>query len=205
MSAGGPGWTFHFVANNPALEFADTVSGRGSPVPIERFPEFAAVVSWACQSGLIDEATARTLSASAAADPAMARRAYRRAIRLRDLLYRVFAAIADAGPPAERDVKELSRCLRRSLGHLALIGGLPPYRLDWRPDPDMLEPVLGPVVKAAAELLSSAEIDKVRKCGSPTCGWLFLDVSRNKRRRWCAMWACGNRAKARRFYRRHAS
>jgi len=34
------------------------------------------------------------------------------------------------------------------------------------------------------------------------CGWLFLDETRNRSRRWCSMKDCGNRAKARRHYRR---
>jgi predicted RNA-binding Zn ribbon-like protein len=38
-------------------------------------------------------------------------------------------------------------------------------------------------------------------CGGGLCGWLFLDESRGKRRRWCDMKDCGNREKARRYYR----
>jgi predicted RNA-binding Zn ribbon-like protein len=34
------------------------------------------------------------------------------------------------------------------------------------------------------------------------CGWLFVDESRNGSRRWCSMKDCGNRAKARRHYRK---
>ena len=35
------------------------------------------------------------------------------------------------------------------------------------------------------------------------CGWLFAD--RRRRRRWCSMAACGNRAKARRYAERHGA
>lgn len=40
--------------------------------------------------------------------------------------------------------------------------------------------------------------NKVKVC--PACRWLFLDVSKNKSRRWCDMKVCGNRAKARAHY-----
>jgi predicted RNA-binding Zn ribbon-like protein len=40
----------------------------------------------------------------------------------------------------------------------------------------------------------------VRECSGDTCGWLFVDTSRNHSRRWCDMEDCGNRAKARRHY-----
>ncbi|MEM7635702.1 MAG: CGNR zinc finger domain-containing protein [Pseudomonadota bacterium] len=55
----------------------------------------------------------------------------------------------------------------------------------------------------AVSLLGDAhEIARVKLCPSDNCGWLFLDESKNRRRQWCAMDLCGNRAKARRHYRR---
>ena len=39
-------------------------------------------------------------------------------------------------------------------------------------------------------------------CANSDCGWLFIDMSRNKSRRWCDMKDCGNRAKGKRFYRK---
>jgi predicted RNA-binding Zn ribbon-like protein len=62
--------------------------------------------------------------------------------------------------------------------------------------------VLWPVVLAAADLLTSGDRARIHECAGPGCGWLFLDTSRNRRRRWCTMQGCGNRAKARRFYER---
>jgi len=34
------------------------------------------------------------------------------------------------------------------------------------------------------------------------CGWLFVDTSKNRRRRWCDINDCGNRAKQRRYQQR---
>ncbi|TMI77299.1 MAG: hypothetical protein E6H05_00485 [Bacillati bacterium ANGP1] len=60
-----------------------------------------------------------------------------------------------------------------------------------------------PVVWAASELLTSADVRRVRQCQSDDgCGWLFIDRSKNGTRRWCSMSVCGNRAKARRHYER---
>jgi predicted RNA-binding Zn ribbon-like protein len=63
-----------------------------------------------------------------------------------------------------------------------------------------LEWILNPIIHSAADLMISQELRKVKKCGDPVCGWLFLDISRNQSRRWCDMQDCGNRAKASRFY-----
>ena len=54
-----------------------------------------------------------------------------------------------------------------------------------------------PVVESAADALVSGELSRVRRCAAePPCPRVFLDTSRNGRRRWCDMKSCGNRAKA---------
>jgi predicted RNA-binding Zn ribbon-like protein len=58
------------------------------------------------------------------------------------------------------------------------------------------------VSRAAAELLIGEDIGYVRQCASDDCSWLFLDKTKNHRRRWCDMKSCGNRDKARRYYQR---
>jgi predicted RNA-binding Zn ribbon-like protein len=47
-------------------------------------------------------------------------------------------------------------------------------------------------------------LERVRECANHDCGWLFLDLSRNRSRKWCDMSSCGNRAKVRRFREREA-
>ncbi len=49
------------------------------------------------------------------------------------------------------------------------------------------------------DLLYTADSKRVRSC--PRCGWIFYDQSKSGRRRWCDMKVCGNREKARKFYR----
>ncbi|MCL6613391.1 MAG: CGNR zinc finger domain-containing protein [Firmicutes bacterium] len=72
----------------------------------------------------------------------------------------------------------------------------------WGGEGKALDRMLWPVVRSAAELLISGDRERVRECAAEGCGWLFLDASRNTRRKWCAMTSCGNRAKARRYYER---
>jgi predicted RNA-binding Zn ribbon-like protein len=56
-----------------------------------------------------------------------------------------------------------------------------------------------PIVESAADSLISGELGRVRRCGDGRCSRVFLDATRNGRRRWCEMATCGNRAKAARF------
>lgn len=46
------------------------------------------------------------------------------------------------------------------------------------------------------------ELSRVKMCPGDNCGWLFIDETKNARRRWCSMETCGNRAKASRHYER---
>lgn len=55
---------------------------------------------------------------------------------------------------------------------------------------------------AVSMLTDKHEISRVKMCPAESCGWLFLDESKNRRRHWCSMELCGNRAKARRHYER---
>ena len=56
------------------------------------------------------------------------------------------------------------------------------------------------VIESAGTLLVSDSMPRLKSC--PSCGWFFIDVSKNGSRRWCSMQACGSVAKARRYYRR---
>jgi predicted RNA-binding Zn ribbon-like protein len=57
----------------------------------------------------------------------------------------------------------------------------------------------------ALDLISDPSMSQLRRCGNTSsCGWLFLDTSKNQRRRWCAMETCGTAAKMKRYRRSQA-
>src|SRR6266851_1001987 len=61
-----------------------------------------------------------------------------------------------------------------------------------------LDAALRPIVESAVGLLTSSKLARLRRCGSSTCYWLFLDETKNCSRRWCEMASCGNLMKVRR-------
>lgn len=52
------------------------------------------------------------------------------------------------------------------------------------------------IAAACAKFICEADFAYVRNCEGPTCTLYFYDVSKNRKRRWCSMSVCGNRAKA---------
>lgn len=51
-------------------------------------------------------------------------------------------------------------------------------------------------------LADPRELERVKLCPGHDCGWVFLDETKNARRKWCLMEVCGNRAKSTRHYAR---
>lgn len=66
-----------------------------------------------------------------------------------------------------------------------------------------LRACLATVARDAVDLLTRAEIIRVRECAAPDCALLFVDRSRPGKRRWCSDRACGTKARSAAYRRRH--
>lgn len=191
------------VGGRLCLDFVNTVDWRGTDHPKEWLTSFDEFVQWAVHAGAIDRRTAEALMAAGRARPAEAAEALREALALREAMYRIFSAVAAGREAPADDLEHLNRALARALPHRRLRAR--PGGFDWAWEDEHAtawDRPLRPILISAAELLTSPDLARVRRCADHECGWLFLDRSRNRSRRWCAMKDCGNRAKARRHYRR---
>jgi len=75
-----------------------------------------------------------------------------------------------------------------------------------RPAPVSPTPAaLAAIAEDAVLLLGTPDRDRLRICESPDCSLRFADHSPGRRRQWCSMSRCGNRAKARAHRQRHRS
>ncbi|MFL6299125.1 MAG: CGNR zinc finger domain-containing protein [Terriglobales bacterium] len=195
---------FEFISDDPALDFVNTVDNRNDP---ERRKEllntYSDLLAWATEAHLLTQADAEGLKNKATKSSSQARAALRRAKILREALYRIFSAIAEEKQPSPSDVALLDSFDKQAMAHRR-IGRDPQggYGWQWRTDGDELDIVLWQVAKAGAELLTSDLVYNVRACAAEPCRWLFVDMSRNHKRRWCDMRICGNREKVRRFQQR---
>lgn len=184
------------------LDFVNTVSDRGLEDELDHIGSYADLLAFGRQSGALPDEEVEELAAQAAGNPDWGARATGEAVRVREALYRLFAAIAEEREPPEEDLETLNSALVEGLAYARLVRDGDAYRWSWAGDCSCLERPLWQIVHSAADLLASGRLDRVRLCDSDRCEWLFLDESRNRSRRWCDMSTCGNRAKARRHYRR---
>src|SRR5262245_39314292 len=103
-------YTFDFCGGHLAVDFTNT--GRRGSDQVDRVDHlitFGDAVAWAEAGQLVSRAGAAKLRAHAAAKPDAARNGVRRALELRETLYRVFAAKASGRMPDAGDVAALNR------------------------------------------------------------------------------------------------
>lgn len=174
------------VAGHLALDFANTVDDPLGEARHDHLATYGDLVRWSARAGVLAPGQATTPSSAA----------LRKAHALRDTLNEVFVAVATGtAVPWLR----LRPYVADAVAHASLSET---HKLTW-PDADEPHAMLWPVAHAAAELLTSQDIHRVKRCAG--CPWLFLDRSRNGSRRWCAMNDCGTHEKIRRYVARRAA
>jgi hypothetical protein len=62
-----------------------------------------------------------------------------------------------------------------------------------RPAAPMADRIAAHLAMGLGELVVAGESGRVRTCASPTCQEVFVDLSRNRSRRYCDSRTCGNR------------
>jgi predicted RNA-binding Zn ribbon-like protein len=181
------------------LDFVNTVDPRHADEREEFLDGYGALVDWAVHAGVETPAAGKRLARRGEKHPAHAASVLVRAVSLREALYALLSPHALRGDEA---LAVLNDELRRAWAGAAVArtGDTFELRLD---DEDELDRVLWPVALSAYELLTTPGA-RIRECADDDCGWLFVDTSKAGRRRWCSMESCGNRAKLRRYRRRHA-
>ena len=166
---------------------------------------YADLAAWAAEAGAAPPTLARALARAAPRRAPAAAAVLARAEALRAAIAAVMSSVAERRPPPTRALADLNQILIETMGHTHIVRRGPGFAWEWKTGRNGLERLLWPVVRSAAEVLTSTDLAAVRACAAPGCRRLFLDGSRNGSRRWCDMAICGNRAKVQRHYARRRS
>lgn len=191
--------SFDLTGGALCLDFINTLEDRPR-CEQEHLQRFEDLLAFSRQAGSWDEKELRALEREARSHPRTAKRKLELALALREHLFQIFAAIATGRRVPAEALRALNGALAEAGPNHRILAEGERFRMGWAGAKGRLESVLWPVVRSAAELLVSDERGLIRECNSDCCSWLFLDRSRTKKRRWCDMSTCGNRAKAKRHY-----
>lgn len=193
---------FDLVGGALCLDFLNTLDDRFSSEPKELLASYIDLARFGEDTGILDPARVERLCERSQRSPEAAQRALSAAIELREAMYAVIWALVQNKPVPQAALATFNQFVQAAAqrSRLVQVNG----SFEWRFDavPDDFETPLWPIARSAADLLASDQLAFVRACASKTCLWLFLDTSKNHRRRWCDMTKCGNRAKFQRFYKR---
>ena len=179
----------HQVGGHLALDFCNTAGEHLAERPDELLHDWESFLRWATQVGVIGAESYFELNGHP--------ESLAKIVQLREAIYRVGLAIARARTMAKLDVALIRECANAHRPEVEFHEGIG----CWRPALHHASEQLSGILAAEAlSLFCSPRASRIGVCDGGNCGWLFLDESRGKRRRWCDMNDCGSRAKARRYY-----
>ena len=204
MQPGQQKRAFQLVAGDPALDLVNTLDWRfRESGPEERIATYDDLLQFAVQTNVLTSKQAKTLrrgtSLYAGSHVVEETRGLREA--LSDLLY----SGLDGRNSSAASLKTLERFFREAREQTRLVRDGSRLKWQWAGAETKPEFPVWLMTRAASRLLLSENVQQVRACANPDCRWLFMDTSKNRTRRWCAMKLCGNRMKARRYKASHAA
>lgn len=196
--------SYMMVGERLCMDFINTVSWRESAEKRRNwFTSYDKLVDWCIHAEVLTEQQAKALLLKAKEKPSEAGEVLKQAIEMREVMYRIFKSISKGTSPHSLDLERLNDSVSQFYQTLRVIHERDHYTLKFMHTEENLDIMLPPLLQSAVDLLvSKNDLERVKQCEGDSCGWLFFDTSRNRSRRWCSMADCGNRAKARRFYKK---
>lgn len=180
------------VGGHPVLDFVNTIHDWTVPEPRDYIATVDDALRFGGVTSLLSMFEARRLRAEVGSAE------LRRLRELRARLERIFRSLVIARAPLAEDLAALAREAADAARATTL-----------RAAPDRIERSIDPasaggavlrwrIAEGAIALMTSEMLRRLKTC--PSCGWFFLDTSKNSSRRWCSMATCGSTSKSHRYY-----
>ncbi|WP_169803786.1 CGNR zinc finger domain-containing protein [Actinomadura rubrobrunea] len=173
-----------FDAGAPSLNLLATVGRRGDR-PVERLDGTERLAEWLRRMGLPVSA------AQVDADLLDRIRA------LREAMHAVVAAVIDERVPAPDAVAAVNAAAARDAPARRVEVRDGRVQVRWPPDALSGTAAMALLARDLLDRLGDEEWRaRLRVCAADDCRMIFVDTSQGRRRQWCSMEYCGNRAKA---------
>lgn len=186
------------VGGHLALDFVNTVTARDTQ-PRDWLDDYAALVRWARAGGHYAARELDALAEQALRHPLKAKAALGRTKTLREALCSALYALLDGDEPDAASLQAIDTARTAAANAAQLVSRGRRVQIEWTVQRSGLDLVAHVIAAQALTLFEHADLERLRVCDGRDCGWVFVDTSKNGRRRWCDMATCGNVAKARRF------
>ena len=184
----------HDVRLDDTFDFLNTDELENG-FPVDKIPTLDDALVWFVDRGVIHLEGADRVRAQAASHPQAAARDLARIRAARGALREVADAIAEHRAPRDGSLDTVNRALH-ARQVIELVPATDGVSVDHRHVGDPIDDALARLADPLVRELTSGQPERIRICANDTCRWVFYDHSRTRRRRWCDMATCGNRAKA---------
>jgi len=185
-----------FLGGNLSLDFVNTVHDRHEAPLRDLLQNYLDLVTWVYFADAINNSQKERLLQIGLERLQEANQIYDDSLNLRELLYDFIINMMNQVEVSPGNMQSINQWISKIFSNmkLAQLGNF--FILDWKEENFGLESVLWPIIRAFTDLVTSEDTNHIKECSN--CGYLFVDSSKNKSRRWCSMEICGNREKARR-------
>ena len=180
------------------FDFTNTINTRTTAEAHDYLKNYADILSWSGKADILPAEKIKSLTRYASAHVDESSIAFKKAIRAREALYPMFSAIARAKTPDKRILDEFNMILSDCFSKIQLKISTSEVTPGFTNNTVLLDEPLCVIVKSAYDILTQENFQRLKEC--PRCGWLFIDRTKNGKRRWCDMQVCGSRSKATRYY-----
>jgi len=193
---------FELIGDELCLDFVNTLNDRWNPgKEVDKLQRYSDLVLFEKQSKVLPQADVYKLLKLGLGHPESAKQVLDQAKEVREVLFRIFERVAQKLEPQRMDMLMLNKYVKDAFSNLLMQFEDGTFRLTYRDDPIAIQTPIWLVVRSAVNLLND-DAKYVRECDGEDCRWLFVDRSKNHKRRWCDMKECGNRWKATKYYQR---
>jgi len=183
------------------LDFINTVRSRTKEPNVCYLPTNDEVLKWAKRVKLFSHKDIREIMEYNKEHPDIAEKEHKKVIDIRETLCKIFTAIANNLPPSESLLEKFNKYLSESFNNLKIVvNNNRVVTEDWQKKDAGMHQFQLLIIRSAYELLKSDLLATLKRCDN--CGWLFLDRSKNRSRRWCNMETCGSSEKSKKYYRK---
>jgi len=191
---------FSLIANNLFLDFVNTQKMRNGQ-PFETLETFADFAAWTIAVRLLGPEQAKDLFEKWNEEKSTSEFLLE-TITFRNTLREMAETIAEGKEISNTAVTAVNEQLQKQSGFTEIEKTENGFEKRFRFDLSEPSKLLQPIAESAADFLCYGNFEFLRKCESSVCVLYFYDTTKNHKRRWCSMNACGNKAKAAAFYKR---
>ena len=183
------------------FDFTNTISNRNDPDYFDYLTKYEAFIQWIDKIELLPKGKLNAIAAFSKNHTRKSADIFRQVIEVREVAFKLFSSLAQNHKVERETLEVFNSLLSEALSNMRIELGRTEVTTSFNiSEKNILQEPLYLLVKNAFDILSTQPFERIKEC--PACGWLFLDTTKNGKRRWCNMQVCGSNDKARRYYHR---